>query len=269
MVVANSKNGGKKLTCAVKKRSGVNYCNNPDVELDDFLKSVGTSLKERLSAPSIIEEQLNTLASNTGEHIAQEKSRQEAIAKRLKEIEHEKANLMAALKTAAESFPENVQDFNQALGSLNKEKEQLSRQQKNLEEETQELIAFLADPDGLRETIQELGDQIDPEDLELTSRFLKSFINRVDVSCEEATMYYSMPLAKTVETKNGHRASATIERGDPEILLEQCAPAGAGIDPGPVGDNAPPLGFPRLRGDRPWWQYMRAVVGGVPPQARG
>ena len=225
MVVANSKNGRKKLKCAVKKRSGVAYCDNPDVELDDFLTTVGASLKGRLSEPSIIQEQLDTIASNTGEHIAHEKTRQETIAKRLKEIEHEKTNVMAALRTATESFPENVQDFNQTLGSLNKEKEQLARQQREMDQETQELIAFLTDPDGLRESIQELGDEIDPEDLELTSKFLKSFINRVDIYGEEATMYYAMPLAKTVETKNGHRASATIERGGPEILLEQRAPS--------------------------------------------
>ena len=85
-------------------------------------------------------------------------------------------------------------------------------------------MAFLADPEGLRETIQELGEQIDPDDLEVTSRFLKSFVNRVDVSGEEATMYYSMPLSNTVETQTGHRASATIERGGLGILLEQCAP---------------------------------------------
>ena len=269
MVVANSKNGGKKLTCAVKKRSGVKYCDNPDVELDDFLKTLGTSLKERLSAPSIIDEQLDALSRNTGEHIAQEQSRQEAIAKRLKDIEHEKAIMMAALKTAKESHPENLQDFNQALGSLNKEKEQLSRQQKELDEETQELIAFLADPEGLRDTIQELGEQIDPDDLEVTSRFLKSFVNRVDVSGEEATMYYSMPLSNTVETQTGHRASATIERGGPGILLEQCAPAGAGIDPLRIPSSLCLDGFPRRRGDRPAAARGLGILGGVPPQARG
>ena len=251
MVVANSKNGRKKLKCAVKKRSGVAYCDNPDVELDDFLTTVGASLKGRLSEPSIIQEQLDTIASNTGEHIAHEKTRQETIAKRLKEIEHEKTNVMAALRTATESFPENVQDFNQTLGSLNKEKEQLARQQREMDQETQELIAFLTDPDGLRESIQELGDEIDPEDLELTSKFLKSFINRVDIYGEEATMYYAMPLAKTVETKNGHRASATIERGGPQILLEQRAPAHAGIDRSRCNQPQLTHRLPRTRGDRP------------------
>ena len=44
-------------------------------------------------------------------------------------------------------------------------------------------------------------------------------------------MYYSMPLSNTVETQTGYRASATIERGGPEILLEQCAPAHAEVHP--------------------------------------
>ena len=269
MVVANSKNGRKKLTCAVKKRSGVVYCDNPDVELDDFLTTLGASLKGRLSEPSIIQEQLDTIARNAGEHIAHEKTRQENIAKRLKEIEHEKTNVMAALRTATESFPENVQDFNQALGSLNKEKEQLTLQQREMDKETQELIAFLTDPDGLRESIQELGDEIDPEDLEITSKFLKTIINRVDIYGEEATMYYTMPLAKTVETEKGHRASATIERGGPEILLEQRAPAGAGMTRRPLSKSSPSSGIPRRCGDDPSSRLAKRRACGDTPQVRG
>ena len=131
---------------------------------------------------------------------------------------------MAALRAAKENFPENVSDFNSALSALNKDKEQLHQQQKDLDEEALDFIAFLADPEGLAESIQKLGEQIDPEDREVTSRFLRSFVNRVDIEDEEATMYYSMPLPNTVETPDGYKASAPIERGGPEILLEQRTP---------------------------------------------
>ena len=269
MVIANSKGGRKKLMCSVKKNSGVIYCKNPDVDLDDFIRTLGTSLKDRLSVPSVIEEQQELLAAKAGEHIAQEKSRQETIAKRLKSIDQEKANLMAGLQTAKDSFPENVQDFNQALAILNKEKEQLIRKQRETDDETQELMAFLTDPEGLRETIQQLGDQIDPEYLEVTSKFLNSFINRVDISDEEATMYYSMPLAKTVETQTGHRASATIERGGPEILLEHSAPALAGIDRRAERRRPRCYRFPRTRGDRPPGLTVNYRLTLVPPHSRG
>ena len=77
MIVSNSKSdGGKKLMCSVKKNSGVAYCDSEDIELDDFLKTVGESLKERLSAPSIIQEQMETLAKNREEHVARQKDRQ-------------------------------------------------------------------------------------------------------------------------------------------------------------------------------------------------
>ena len=102
MVVGNSKNGGKKLKCSVKKTSGVRYCDNPDVELDDFLKTLGTSLKERLSVPAIIKEQLETLVKNSGKAIKQEKDQQTAITKRSKEIDQAKAKLMKGLKEAEE-----------------------------------------------------------------------------------------------------------------------------------------------------------------------
>ena len=223
MVVGNSKKG-KKLICAVKKNSGIRYCQNQDIELDDFLKTLGASLKQRLCNPSIIREQLETLVKNSGEHMAQEKNRQAATAKRLKEIDHEKTNLMTALKAAKEDFPENISDFNSSLSALNKEKEQLIRQQKDMAEEASDLMAFLADPDGLVESIQELGEQIDPEDREVTSRFLRSFVNRVDIGDGEATVYYSVRLPNTVETPDGYKAYAPIERVGPEILLEHCAP---------------------------------------------
>jgi site-specific DNA recombinase len=224
MVVANSKNGRKKLTCGVKKSSGIKQCDTPDVELDDFLKTVGRALKERLSTPSIIQEQLELLIKNSGEMAEREKKRQKAIAKRLKEIDSEKDVMMAGFRHAKEKFPENVSDFNKALSALNKELEELEQQRKDINEDTAELMAFLADPEGVLEALQELGNQIDPEDLEVTSRFLKSFIDRVDIWGDEATMYYKLPLTNTVETPDGYRASAPIEHGGPEILLEQCAP---------------------------------------------
>ena len=171
MIIANSgSDGGKKLMCSVKKNSGVAYCDIEDIELDDFLKTVGESLKERLSAPSIIQEQMETLAKNSEEHVAREKDRQALKAKRLKEIDQEKANLMRGLAKAEEEFPENVQDFNQSLSRLNKEKEQINQQQQDMDEETSELMAFLADPEGVLEALQELGDSIDPDDLEVTSK---------------------------------------------------------------------------------------------------
>ena len=236
MVVANSTitKGGKKLICAVKKNSGIRYCQTEDIELNEFLRTLGASMKERLSATSIMKDQLATLASNSSDHIAQEKDRQATYAKRLKAIEQEKTNLMSALQKASKDYPENVEDFNQALSALNREKAELEQKQKKLDEQSYELMAFLADPDGLLEALQELGEQIDPEDLDVTSRFLKSFVNRVDISRDQATVYYAMPLANTVETPAGHRASARIERGGPDILLEQ-------HDPGnvqPSGDMA-------------------------------
>ena len=229
MIVANSTDGGKKLICTVKKKSGVACCDVQDIELDDFLKTVGEALKGRLSTPSIIQEQLETLAKNSEEHVAREKDRQAAIAKRLKETEQQKAKLMTAYIAAEEEFPENVQDFNRALSSLNKEKEQLNQQRQDLDEETSELMAFLADPEGVLEALQELGNRIDPDDLQITSRFLKSFISRVDVSDDDATMSFSVPLPKTVETKEGYKASAPILRGSCQLLLEQSATAEAGL----------------------------------------
>ena len=221
--------------CSVKKNSGVAYCDSEDIELDDFLKTVGESLKERLSAPSIIQEQMETLAKNSEEHVAREKDRQALKAKRLKEIDQEKANLMRGLAKAEEEFPENVQDFNQSLSRLNKEKEQINQQQQDMDEETSELMAFLADPEGVLEALQELGDSIDPDDLEVTSRFLKSIVNLVEVSDDDAEMYYSVPLPNTVETTAGYKAPARIKRAGHSLLL--------GISDPPDGDP-PELFYP-------------------------
>ena len=218
MVVANSTDGGKKLKCAVKKNSGVGYCDSEDIELEVFLKAVGTALKERLSTPSIIQEQLDAMIKNSGELVEVEKEKQAARTKRSKEIDQEKANLMAALSAAKKDFPENVLDFNKALSALNKEKEQLEQQQTEKDEDTSELMAFLADPEGPMDALMELGERIDLEDREVTSRFLRSFINRVDICGDEATIYYAMPLSNTVKTPDGYRASVPIDRGGTEIL---------------------------------------------------
>ena len=255
MVVTNPKNGAKKLKCSVNKNSGVRYCDTPDVELDDFLNTLGGALKERLSVPAIIKEQLETLVKNSGKAIKQEKDRQAAITKRSKEIDQAKAKLMKGLEEAEEEFPENVSDFNKALSDLNKEKRQLEQQREDIDAESSELMAFLADPEGLMEALSELGNQIDPEDLALTSRFLQSFIKRVDICGDEATMYYSMPLTNTVETPDGFRTSVPIKREGSEILLEQFAPADAGLYPLPGASHQRQLCRPRRRGATPWHTF--------------
>ena len=289
MVVANSKDGGKKLMCSVKKNSGIQHCSTEDVELDDLLKTVGKSLKERLSNPEILGEQLEILIRNSGDYAAQEKQRQAAIAKRLREIAQEKDNLMKGLGKAEQDYPENVSDFNIALSALNKEKEQLERQKNDIDQETAELMAFLADPEGLTEAMAEIGMAIDTEDLDLTKRFLQTFINRVDVYDDEATMYYSLPLPNTMPTEDGYMTSAPMERGGAEILLQQSAPAHAGIDrffrgkkgqtagsPAHagidrigIGDTITVSGFPRSRGDRPSSMSCASCRRGVPPPTRG
>ena len=269
MIIANSKSdGGKKLICSVKKNSGVAYCDSEDIELDDFLKTVGESMKERLSAPSIIQEQMETLAKNSEEHVAREKDRQALKAKRLKEIDQEKANLMRGLAKAEEEFPENVQDFNQSLSRLNKEKEQINQQQQDMDEETSELMAFLADPEGVLEALQELGDRIDPDDLEVTSRFLKSIVNLVEVSDDDAEMYYSVPLPNTVETTAGYKAPARIKRAGHSLLLGISDPAHAGIDRCLVERYGAEARFPRTRGDRPRCQALDPEMDRVPPLTR-
>ena len=252
MVVGNSTSGGKKLMCSVKKNSGIRYCSNPDIELDDLLKAVGKSLREALCTQEILQEQLETLVEKSGDHAAKEKEKQTAIAKRLREIDRKKGNLMKGLGKAKKAYPENVSDFNEALSTLNKEKEQLERQKNDIDEETAELMAFMADPEGVREAIAEIGMAIDPEDLDLTSRFLKTFIKKVYVSEEEATMYYSLPLPGTAPTEEGYMTSVPIERGDPGILLEQSTPAHAGI-----------------RGDRPAKNWRVHPPAQVPPPTRG
>ncbi len=227
MVVANSRSGGKKLTCSVKKGSGIRNCSNPDVELDDFLKTVGQSLAERLSNQGTMRQQLDDLNKTSGTQAAEEKDRQASIAKRLRAIEREKDTLIKGLRHAEQEFPENIADFNKALSALNKEKAQLEQQKTDIDHETKELMAFLAGPEGLSEAMAELGMAIDPEDLELTSRFLKTFIRRVEVSDDRATMYYSLPLPDTTMTEAGYMTSAPIQQGSSEILLDYAVPAAA------------------------------------------
>ena len=90
MIVANStrKNSktGKKLTCSTKKKSGIRICATEDVELDIFLAVVGESLKERLSTPGIMQEQLDTIIKNSGAQAEEEKKRQAALTKRSNQI---------------------------------------------------------------------------------------------------------------------------------------------------------------------------------------
>ena len=104
------------------------------------------------------------------------------LSPRVREIDKEKSNVMAGIKKAEMEYPENVADFNQALSALNKEKAQLEQQRNEIDEETAELTACLADPEGLPEAMLDIRTYIDTEDPVETARFLQAFIIRVDVS---------------------------------------------------------------------------------------
>ena len=228
MVVANStrkdSKTGKKLTCSTKKNAGIRYCATQDVDLDDFLKVVGGSLKARLSTPAIMQDQLDIIIKKSGGQAEEEKKRQAEIEKRSKEIDRQKENLMKALREAQEEYPENVSDFNRSLSDLNKEKAKLGQQKLEIDEETAELMAFLTDPEGLEEAMMEIGTEIDAEDLAGTAKFLQTFVNKVVVSDDDATMYYSLLLPSTVKTEDGYKTSTPLKRGSRSILLEYSGP---------------------------------------------
>ena len=66
-------------------------------------------------------------------------------------------------------------------------------------------------------------------------------------------MYYSTPLPNTVQTDDGHKASALIETGGLQTLLENPAPADEAVPrqtTGPTGHTGPQ---PATAGVSPKW----------------
>ena len=235
MVVKNGRDG-KELICSAKKATGVAYCRSDNVPLEPFLNIIVSALLDRALTKDVLEEQILHINENSSHLVAEERQRQTAIKKRIREIDRESGSLTKKIMTYEDSHPLAVRNLMDDLEQLGKEKQGLESQSSALDVDVAETMAFATEPEAIIEAAMDLRTYLEADDTSTARTLLRGFIKRVDVAHGAATIHYGLPLPNTQETESGY--STTVPLDDDEILLEQRSPARAGIDPGsPTGSR--------------------------------
>ena len=92
MIIKNGRDG-KELTCSAKKNTGVSYCQSKDVPLEPFLNIIVSALLERVLTRDFLKGQIQYINENSSQLVAEERERQAAVKKRIREINREAGNL--------------------------------------------------------------------------------------------------------------------------------------------------------------------------------
>ena len=225
MIIKNGRDG-KELTCSVKKNTGVEYCQSKDVPLEPFLNIIVSALLERALTRGVLEEQIQYINKNRSQLVAEERKRQDAIKKRIKEINREAGNLKKKIKTYEDSHPLAVDSLMDDLETLGKEKQGLESQSSALDDDVSETMTFATKPEAIIEAAMDLRTYLEADDTSTARTLLRGFIKQVDVAHGTATIHYGLPLPNTQEMESGY--STTVSLDDEEILLEQRSPLRTG-----------------------------------------
>ena len=266
MIIKNGRDG-KQLTCSAKKNTGVAYCQSKDEPLEPFLNIIVSALLERVLTRDFLKGQIQYINENSSQLVAEERERQAAVKKRIREIDREAGNLKEKIKTYEDSHPLAVRNLMDDLEKLGKEKQGLESRCSALDDDIAETMTFATEPEAIIEAAMDLRTYLEADDTSTARTLLRGFIKQVDVAHGTATIHYGLPLPNTQETGSGY--STTVSLDDEEILLEHRSPARAGIDRGIGSGYSPTLRFPRTRGDRPPDDPVHHGLGEVPPHARG
>ena len=97
MIIKNGR-AGKELTCSAKKNAGVAYCQSKNEPLEPFLNIIVSALLERALTRDVLEGQIQYINENSSQLVAEERERQAAIKKRIREIDREAGDLKKLLR---------------------------------------------------------------------------------------------------------------------------------------------------------------------------
>ena len=242
MIVMSGRNG-KELICSAKKNTGVAYCQSKNVPLEPFLNIIVSALLERALTKDVLEEQIQYINENSSQLVAEERQRQAAIKKRIREIDRETGNLTKKITTYEDSHPLAVRNLMDDLEKLGKEKQGLESQSSALDDDVAETMTFATEPEAIIAAAMDLRTYLEADDTSTARTLLRGFIKRVDVAHGDATIHYGLPLPNTQETKSGY--STTVSLDDEKILLELRSPLREGH---PLGVIVQPTSRRRHRG---------------------
>ena len=191
----HTEDGKQRLICANKRdhRKGEPlWCPNQMAGLDILVERTTEAILGHILTPKVMRQQVELVAEENRKLAAHERSRKEPIEKRIKQLDKEIANFMAAI---AEYGPTNPA-FGREIDRRQEEKELLERQRKQIDSELEEKLVFINDQERIVENALSLRTYLESEDPHDLTEMLNSLIRKVSIVNKVATLHYSVPLPR-------------------------------------------------------------------------
>ena len=240
MILMNQ-SGKRVLICSGRKNHGVAFCRKRVIPLKDFLEQVTAELLERILTKEVLTKQLQVLKDEIPDRVKAEMNQIKETEKAFLQTRRERANLTnAIIAFEADSQGPGFLELVKKLEAADLRHKELEAKIANANEDAQERIDYLSDPERIIATALDLKTFLDPDDPSAAREFLRAFIKEVHVFDDrDNTIIYTLPLPDPREPDD--QPESQQRTSDSNVLLEQVAPA-------PTGQ---PLAFP------PGFDYQR------------
>ena len=185
----------QRLICADKKnrkKGEPKWCPNPSVRLDLLMERTTEAIMGHILTPKVLQQQVNMVAKENREFVANEKNREKQIVKRIQKLDQETGNFLAAIA----KYGPNNPAYDEEIKWRQEEKKLLQRERDMISSELQEVLAFINEPDRIVENALNMRTYLDTEDQQSQKELLNSLIRKVSIVNKMATLYYTVPLPR-------------------------------------------------------------------------
>ena len=187
--------GTQRLICANKKnrkKGEPGWCPNPSVRLDLLMERTTEAIMGHILTPKVLQQQVNMVAKENREFVANEKNREKQIVKRIQKLDQETGNFLAAIA----KYGPNNPAYDEEIKWRQEEKKLLQRERDMITSGLQEVLAFINEPDRIVENALNIRTYLDTEDQHSQKELLNSLIRKVPIVNKMATLYYTVPLPR-------------------------------------------------------------------------
>ena len=223
MTLSTSK-GITRLICSNKRHNKIRACRGKNVRLDILVPRVVAALLDRILTEQNLRQQVNMVAETNREFLEEQQSARKTLEKNIKGTEKIISNLVDGIEESGGSAQVYVR-----LDQRESELKQLTIQLESLDETYQDQMQFLNNPERIVACALDLRTYIESEDPEIAKTFILSFIKKIVVLENQATIHYTVPVPQNA--KGEPKPTDTVSLKKNAGLKESCLlPPRVGMD---------------------------------------
>ena len=234
----NTNKGTIKLTCSNKRKHTTKACASGNVLLDVLVSRVIYALLNRIITRQNLQKQVALVRETNREFLEEQQAARNTVQTNIKTAKKRINRLIDTI----ESRGGNPQ-IHERLDKRETELRQLELKLQALDETLQGQLEFLNDPDRIIACALDLRTYIQSEDPEMARMFILSFVEKVVVLGDQATIHYKIPIPRGATPTD----VINIKKNAPKESWLSSAPVG--MHPGWPSWTSTSTQIPRAQGE--------------------